>query len=70
MDDAKQLAFLMDQLENDTSAVFVPDSPNPFSGTVLFVTNDRVEKTDISAAKAYRILRQMGAGSSQALLKS
>lgn len=63
MDDARQLAFLMDRLENDTSAVFVPDAPNPFSGALLFVTDDRIEPSDISPAMAYKILKQMGAGS-------
>ena len=67
LDDARQLAFLMEKLENDTSAVFVPDAPNPFSGTLLYVSNERIEVTDISPASAHKILRQMGSGSRKLL---
>ncbi|WP_163714620.1 DUF502 domain-containing protein [Mangrovibacterium lignilyticum] len=63
LDDAKQLAFLMDKLDDEQSVVFVPDSPNPFSGSVLFVSNDRIEATNLSRAMAFKICKQMGGGS-------
>ena len=63
LDDARQIAFLMEKLDNGTSAVFVPDAPDPFGGSLLFITNDRIEETDISPASAYKILKRMGAGS-------
>ncbi len=67
LDDAQQLAFLTDRLFDGRSVVFVPDSPNPFSGAVLFVTNDRVEPCSLSRKEALQIFRQMGTGAADAI---
>jgi uncharacterized membrane protein len=47
MDDAWQLAFLVERLAGGHFAVFVPDVPTPNTGAVYFLTEDRVRLVDI-----------------------
>ena len=48
-------------------AIFVPNSPNPMSGSVFLVAADSVHPTDVPLAAAMGCLRRCGAGS-EALL--
>ena len=49
--------------------MFVPDAPNPLSGSVFFMGPERVRRTDVPVAAALKCLRQLGAGS-HALLRN
>lgn len=62
-DDVSQLGFEIQRLNNGTVAVFLPDSPDARTGTVVYITNDRVELLDIDFSTAFRILRSLGHGS-------
>lgn len=62
-DDVSQLGFEIQRLNNGTVAVFLPDSPDARTGTVVYLTNDRVELLDIDFTTAFRILRGLGHGS-------
>ncbi len=48
-------------------AIFVPNAPNPMSGSVFLVAADSVHPTDVPLAAAMGCLRRCGAGS-EALL--
>jgi uncharacterized membrane protein len=67
IEDAWQIAFLVERLEGGHVAVFVPGAPNPLSGSVYFMTEDRIKAVDIPAAGAMKCLRRVGAGSNALL---
>jgi uncharacterized membrane protein len=69
IEDAWQFGFLIEQLEGGHLAVFVPDAPNPLSGSVFFMSPERVRHSDVPVAAALKCLRQLGAGS-HALLRN
>jgi uncharacterized membrane protein len=48
-------------------AVFVPGAPNPLSGSVYFMPQDRIKAVDIPASGAMKCLRRVGAGSNALL---
>jgi len=62
-DDAWQLGFQIETLENGLVAVFIPDAPNPQSGSVHLLTPDRVTPANIPPAAALKCLQRLGAGS-------
>jgi uncharacterized membrane protein len=63
IDEAWQLAFLVERLDNGLIAVFVPDAPNPNSGAVLLLTPDRVVPVDLSLQATFKCLKRLGVGS-------
>jgi uncharacterized membrane protein len=67
IEDAWQIAFLVERLEGGHVAVFVPGAPNPQSGSVYFMTQDRIKALDFPAAGALKCLKRMGAGSNTLL---
>jgi uncharacterized membrane protein len=67
IEDAWQIAFLVERLDGGHVAVFVPGAPNPLSGSVYFMTQDRIKAIDIPAAGAMKCLRRVGAGSNALL---
>jgi uncharacterized membrane protein len=67
IEDAWQIAFLVERLEGGHMAVFVPGAPNPLSGSVYFMTQDRIKAVDIPASVAMKCLRRVGAGSNALL---
>jgi uncharacterized membrane protein len=62
-DDAWQIGFRIEGLENGLVAVFVPGAPNPQWGAVYFMTSDRVKAVDIPPPATLKCLRRLGAGS-------
>ena len=63
IEEAWQFGFLIERLEGGHLAVFVPDAPNPLSGSVFFMSPDRVRPSDIPVAAALKCLRKLGVGS-------
>lgn len=57
-----QIALLIERFENGLIAVYVPDAPNPKSGTVHIVTPDRVLPVDTPSPVALKCLRRLGKG--------
>jgi uncharacterized membrane protein len=47
--------------ESGLTAVFVPNSPNTFSGSVFFVLSDKVRRLDVPLRGALNCLKQLGA---------
>jgi uncharacterized membrane protein len=62
IEDAWQFGFVIEKLAGGHLAVFVPDAPNPLSGSVYLMGPDRVRHTEIPVAAALKCLRQLGAG--------
>src|SRR6266496_2620102 len=64
IEDAWQIAFLVERLEDGHLAAFVPGAPNPQSGSVYLMTEDRIKPAGIPPAAALKCLTRLGAGSS------
>ena len=69
IEDAWQLAMVVDKLEDGLLAVYVPGVPDARSGSLYFMSPDRVRPLSISTMDAFATLRRMGVGSRE-LLKS
>ena len=63
-DDYSQLAFEIEREPNGKVALYLPSAPNPWSGTVVYVTDDRVNRLSISLNEALKNIRMLGKGSS------
>ncbi len=70
IEDSWQFGFLIERLEGGNLAVYVPGAPNPLSGSVYYMSPERVRATDIPVATALKCLRQLGAGSQDAVPRS
>lgn len=65
-DDCWQLGFLMERLDNGLVVVFLPGSPSPYSGSLHYMTADRITVTDVPMQAAMQCIKRMGMGSSAA----
>jgi uncharacterized membrane protein len=61
-DDAAQLAFEVDQLDDGRRVIYVPSSPDPRAGTVMVMDADRVEPVPMTYLAALRSMRALGRG--------
>jgi uncharacterized membrane protein len=62
-----QIAYLLEQLENDWVAVFLPQAPTPMSGTVMYLPANRVRPLAITMVQTMTIVKAIGVGSGAAL---
>lgn len=62
-DDAWQIGFRIEVLENGLVVVFLPGAPNPQSGAVHFLLADRVTPVAVPPAATLKCLKRLGAGS-------
>jgi uncharacterized membrane protein len=62
-DDSAQLGFLVEENEKGLSSVFMPGSPNPWSGNVVYVEINRIKKLSITTNEAIKHLQQAGKNS-------
>lgn len=69
-DDQSQVGFEVERLDNGLVAVFLPGSPDTWSGTVAYMTEDRVEKLNIDFTAATKTLRTLGRGSNELFTKN
>ena len=67
IEDAWQIGYLLEQLENDWVAVFLPQAPSPMSGNVMYLPADRVRPLGINMVQAVAIVKSLGVGSAKAL---
>jgi len=65
--DSWQLGFLIERLEGGYLAVFIPGAPNPHSGSIQFLKEDRVRPIEVPEQSALKILKRLGAGASTLL---
>lgn len=64
-DDYVQLAFETHRGDDGKVSVYLPGAPNPWSGTVVYVTSERVKPLAITLTDAIRNIRTLGKGSLQ-----
>lgn len=62
-DDGASIGFEMERNPNGWVSVFLPGSPQPWSGSVMVINADRVITLDMSYPKAIYMFQQMGKGS-------
>jgi len=66
IEEAWQIGFLVETLENGYHAVFVPDAPRPWAGgSVYLMTEDRFKRLDVSLPAALKCVRRIGHGSKE-----
>ena len=63
IEDAWQFAFLIEEIEGEQYAVYIPGAPNPMSGSVYLLEKDRIKKTDIPMKSVMKCMRGLGTGS-------
>jgi uncharacterized membrane protein len=62
-----QIGYLLEHLEQGWVAVFLPQSPTPMSGNVMYMPGERVRALDMTMVHAMSLVKRMGLGSSEAL---
>jgi uncharacterized membrane protein len=67
IEDGWQIGYLIEQLENDWVAVFLPQAPTPRSGNIRYLSADRVRPLGITMVQAISIVKAIGVGSGAAL---
>lgn len=66
-DDSWQLAFEIERIPGGKVVVFLPGAPDPWSGSVSVMTEDRITPLDLTVKSAGDIMRRLGKGSTEAL---
>ena len=66
-DDSWQLAFEVERIEGGHVVIFLPGAPDPWSGSVCVVTEDRVSPLKLPAKSVVNMMKRLGKGSSEAL---
>lgn len=69
IEDAWQYGFLIEEIEGEQYAVYVPGAPNPMSGSVYILEKTRIKKTNIPLKAAMKSLRGLGVGSNELIKK-
>lgn len=67
IEDAWQIGFLMDTLPSGDVAVFIPGAPSPVSGSLYFLSPDRIRPSGLSVRDATALLRRIGVDSAALL---
>ena len=67
IEDAWQLAFLIEEIDGENYAVYIPGAPNPMSGSVYILEKERIKRTNIPMRDAMKCLRGLGVGSNKLL---
>ena len=57
-----QLALLVERIDANSAAVYVPGSPSPQSGALCFMTMDRLRPLQVPFSQAAKCLKGMGVG--------
>jgi uncharacterized membrane protein len=66
-DDQFQMAFEVDRAADGLVAVYLPGSPDPRSGTVSYVTGDRIQHIDAGFMAVVKICKNLGRDSAAML---
>jgi uncharacterized membrane protein len=67
LEEGWQIGYLVERLDGDWVAAFVPQAPTPMAGTILYLPADRVRALDMTLVQAMGIVKHMGLGSAEAL---
>ena len=66
-DDSWQIAFEVERIQGGVVAIYLPGAPDPWSGSVCFVTEDRIQPIELTLLPVLRILKGIGKGSNEQL---
>ena len=66
-DDNSQLGLEVERIEGGNTIVYVPSSPNPWSGSVLVMKSERVKPLNISFAQEIKLMHDFGQGANKLL---
>ena len=66
-DDLWQIGFEIERIEGGKVALFLPGSPDPWSGSVCIAEADRVTPLDLPVAAVVKLVRRLGRGANEAL---
>jgi uncharacterized membrane protein len=66
-DEGWQLAYHLEDLPGDWVAVFLPQSPTPMSGNVVYVAAHKVRALELGMPAAMKLVKSIGVGSADAL---
>ena len=66
-DECWQVALEVERMAGGKVAVYLPGTPNPWSGSVCFLTEDRITSLDMKLLPALGILKSFGKGSGSQL---
>ena len=67
LEDAWQFGFLVERLSAGHVTVFVPGAPNPQSGSVYFLTEDRIKLVEVPPLSMLKSLKRYGLGANALL---
>lgn len=62
-----QMGYALEELGGGWTAVFIPQSPTPLSGNILYVPSTRIRALGIGIHEAMKLVKQIGVGSAAAL---
>jgi uncharacterized membrane protein len=62
-DDNEQIGFEVERLKQGNVVVYLPGAPDPWSGSVVYFSGDRVKRLDMTVAQAINNIRHLGRGS-------
>jgi uncharacterized membrane protein len=66
-DDSWQIAFEVECIQGGGVAIYLPGAPDPWSGSVCFVTEDRIQPLELTLLPVLRTLKGLGKGSNEQL---
>jgi uncharacterized membrane protein len=66
-DDSWQIAFEVERIQGGVVGIYLPGAPDPWSGSVCFVTEDRIQPLELTLLPVLRTLKGLGKGSNEQL---
>jgi uncharacterized membrane protein len=67
LDDSAQIGLEVERKVGGLVAVYLPGSPSPWSGSLVYATEDRVDPLNLTVPQTFKLLRVMGRGSGDIL---
>ncbi|WP_422000671.1 hypothetical protein [Reyranella sp.] len=67
VEEAWQIGYLIEPLDNGWHTVFLPQAPTPLAGNILYLPAERVRLLDMTMTQAMLLMKHMGVGSAAAL---
>jgi uncharacterized membrane protein len=62
IEEAWQIAFVVERLEGGNVVVFIPDAPSPWSGSIFIMTEDRIKRVQLPLTAAMKCIANLGGG--------
>lgn len=63
LDDFSQIGFEVERAPGKYAVVYLPGAPNPWSGTVAYVKEERIQPLDMTVSAAVTNIQRLGRGS-------